>query len=77
MSIEELKAELLGKTYPEKVQINEDQIVIDVPKFLKVSFIEAEQWTRDLEKCPGWVRLIRFKEAINPSPTVAASVDLA
>ena len=64
MSIEELKAELLGKEYPDEVQIHVDQIVVDVPLFLKVSFIEAEQWTKDLEKCPGWIRLNRFKEAI-------------
>lgn len=65
MSIDELKVELLGKDYPEEVRIHVDQVVVDVPLFLKVSFIEAEQWTKDLEKCPGWVRLIRFKEAIN------------
>lgn len=64
MRIEELKSELLGKTYPNEVRIHVDQVVVDVPLFLKVSFIEAEQWTRDLEKCPGWVRLIRFKEAV-------------
>lgn len=75
MSIEELKSELLGKSYPEKVQINVDQIVVDVPLFLKVSFIEAEQWTKDLEKCPGWVRLIRFKEAISNNPVEPESAE--
>lgn len=69
MSIEELKNELLGKSYPDKVQINIDQIVVDVPLFLRVSFIEAEQWTKDLEKCPGWVRLMRFKEAVTKVET--------
>lgn len=69
MSIEELKAELLGKEYPDEVRIHVDQVVVDVPLFLRVSFIEAEQWTKDLEKCPGWVRLIRFKEAIAAAET--------
>jgi len=66
MSIEELKAELLDKSYPAEVRINVDQVVIDVPLFLRVSFIEAEQWTKDLSKCPGWVRLLRFKNAVSP-----------
>lgn len=65
MSIEELKAELLGKSYPEEVRIYVDQLVVDVPLFLKVSFIELDQWTKDIEKCPAWVRLMRFKEAVS------------
>lgn len=69
MSIDELKVELLGKEYPDSVRIHVDQVVVDVPLFLKVSFIEAEQWTKDLEKCPGWVRLIRFKDAIEALKT--------
>ena len=43
MTIEELKQELLGKTYPEKVQISEDQVVVNVPLFLRIQFIELEQ----------------------------------
>jgi len=72
MSIDELKAELLGKSYPSEVQINIDQVVIDVPLFLRVSFIEAELWTKDLEKCPGWIRLIRFKNAVSGAPAPEA-----
>ena len=65
MTIDELKQELLGKTYPEKVQISEDQIVVDVSLFLKIQFIELEQWQREITKCPGYVRLMKFKEAIS------------
>lgn len=64
MSIEELKAELLNKSYASEVRISVDQIVLDVPLFLKISFLEAEQWTKDLEKCPAWQRLLKFKEAV-------------
>lgn len=63
MSVEELKAKLLGKSYPETVQISVDQKVIDVDLFLKVAFIEVEKWQKDIEKCPGYVRLIKFMEA--------------
>lgn len=63
MTIEELKQELLEKTFPEKVQISEDQVVVDVPLFLKIQFIELEQWQRDITKCPGYVRLMKFREA--------------
>lgn len=65
MTIEELKQELLGKEYPETVQIYVDQKVTDVPKFLHVSFIELEKWTKDIEKCPAYVRLIRFRDAVS------------
>lgn len=71
MSIEELKSELLDKSYPSEVRIGVDHVVIDVPLFLKISFIEAELWTKDLEKCPGWVRLKRFKNAVSTPVTEA------
>ncbi|GAA4513228.1 DUF6965 family protein [Sphingobacterium thermophilum] len=64
MEIEELKRTLLGRTYPEKVKISEDQTVVDVPLFLKVQFIEVEKWQKDLHKCPAYVRLLKFKKAI-------------
>lgn len=64
MNIDELKQELLGKIYPSEVQISKDQRVFDVDKFLKTQFIIIENWTRDLEKCPGYVRLLKFREAI-------------
>lgn len=64
MTIEELKQELLGKAFPEKVKISEDQMVVDVPLFLRVQFIELEQWQRDITKCPGYVRLMKFKAAV-------------
>ena len=65
MTIEELKSELLNRTYPEEVRISVDQVVVDTQKFLQVSFIEAELWQRELEKCPAWLRLLKFKEAIS------------
>lgn len=66
MTIEELKQELLGKSYTEsKVQISPDQIVVDIPLFLKVQFIELDQWSKDITKCPGYIRLMKFREAIN------------
>ena len=71
MTIEELKQDLLGKTYPNEVQIFVDQLVTDVPKFLRVSFIELEKWTKDIEKCPAYVRLIRFRAAVQPATTVS------
>lgn len=66
MSIDELKAALLNKTYPERVQISNDQVVIDVPKFLEIQFLECELWKKkDITKCPGHLRLVKFYEATN------------
>lgn len=65
MTVEDLKNELFGKTYPSEVQINPDQIVVDVQKFLHIQFIECDNWKKDIEKCPAYVRLMRFYEAVN------------
>jgi hypothetical protein len=64
MTLEDLKNELHGRTFPKKVQISPDQIVVDVDKFLKVQFLSCESWSRDITKCPSYVRLIKFWDAI-------------
>lgn len=63
MTIEELKKELLGKSYPGAVQITADQIVADAATFLKIQFIEVDLWTKENEKCPAYRRLLKFHEA--------------
>jgi len=47
------------------VQINPDQIVVDVEKFLHVQFVECDNWKKDITKCPSYVRLVRFWEAVS------------
>ena len=64
MTVEELKQALLGKAYPESVQISEDQVVVDIPLFLRIQFVELDSWQRDIVKCPAFLRLTRFKEAL-------------
>lgn len=64
MTIEELKNELLGKSYPERVQISPEQSVTDADTFLKIQFIEAEAWKKEVEKSPAYLRLLKFREAI-------------
>lgn len=64
ITIEELKNELLGKSFPKRVEISQEQVVVNVDTFLKIQFIEAEAWKRDLEKCPAYLRLIKFREAV-------------
>jgi len=61
---EELKQELLGKSYPNEVRISADQVVVDVSLFLRIQFIELDQWAKDITKCPAYVRLMKFKEAV-------------
>ena len=65
MTVEDLKNELYGRTYPNEVRIHQDQVVVDVERFLKVQFIECDNWTRDITKCPAYVRLVRFYEAVS------------
>jgi len=64
MTIEELKSELLGKSYPERVQISPEQVVVDAETFLKIQFIEVDAWTKDIEKCPAYIRLLKFRDAV-------------
>lgn len=65
MTIDELKAELLGRSYPERVAISEDQVVFDTALFLEIQFIEVDNWRKDIGKCPAYVRLMRFRQAVN------------
>lgn len=64
MTVEELKTVLLNKEFPNKVNISQDQVVTDVNKFLDVQFLECEAWKKDIKKCPAYVRLIKFYEAL-------------
>lgn len=64
LTIEELKNELLERSFPERIEISQEQIVVDVHTFLKIQFIEVEAWKKDLEKCPAYLRLIKFREAV-------------
>lgn len=64
MTVEDLKNELLGKTYPEGIMVGPHQKVIDVEKFLEVQFYECEVWQKkDITKCPAHYRLVQFYEA--------------
>lgn len=68
MSIDELKEALLNKEYPERVKISSDQVVVDVQKFLEIQFLECELWKKkDITKCPGHLRLVKFYQATNPT----------
>lgn len=63
MEIEELKRVLMGREYPEEVRIGPHQIVTNVKKFLSSSFRATEIWTRPMDKCPEYLRLMSFYEA--------------
>ncbi|WKK60034.1 MULTISPECIES: hypothetical protein [unclassified Sphingobacterium] len=63
MTLAELRAALLGKSFPESVQINSSSTVTESGKFLAIQFADCERWTRELEKCPAYIRLVQFYEA--------------
>lgn len=63
MTLEELKNKLQGKQFPNNVQIHPDTIVVDSETFLRVQFIACDNWKKDIEKCPAYIRLVRFYEA--------------
>jgi len=65
MTVEDLRNELYGRTFPKEVQINPDQAVVDVELFLHVQFLACDNWKKDITKCPSYVRLVRFWEAVS------------
>ena len=64
MTIDELKAALLGKEYPDRVELGPHAVVIDAERFLLTQFIECEQWKKDIDKCPAYERLVKFYEVV-------------
>lgn len=64
MTVEELKAALLNRAYQTPIRIDvHEEIENNVDRFLKIQFIECDQWSRDIEKCPAYRRLIKFYES--------------
>ena len=66
MTIDELKQALLApnKPYTLPIKLSPDQtLTSDVDNFLKVQFLEAENWKKELSKCPAYLRLLKFYEA--------------
>lgn len=68
MTLEDLKNELFGKSFPSEVKISDDQIVIDVERFLRVQFDICDRWKKHISKCPSYIRLLKFHEATKSLP---------
>lgn len=66
MTVEELKQKLADITCPDNVQISPDQIVLEQERFIRTSFYVVEHWHGDIQKCPEWLRLLKYWDAINP-----------
>lgn len=64
MELEELKKELIGRTLPEEVSLGKHAKVTDIKKFLHIQFLSCENWTKELEKCPSYIRLTTFYEVV-------------
>jgi len=64
MTLDELRQFFQSQDLPTELRIAPDMVVTDVEKFISISFLVADSWTRDLEKCPEYLRLIKFKEAL-------------
>lgn len=64
MTVEELKKALQGKTFTAPVELEPHMIVTDVEQFLRIQFIEVDLWKKDIEKCPAYLRLVKFYEAV-------------
>lgn len=64
MTVLELKEALQGKEFTEPVKLGAHMTVTNVETFLRIQFIECEQWKKDIEKCPAYLRLVKFYEAV-------------
>lgn len=61
MTIEEFKAYFETVSLPTEAQITIDMHIFDVPKFIQSNIAALERWTKDLDKCPSYSRLLNFK----------------
>ncbi|WP_293954932.1 MULTISPECIES: DUF6965 family protein [unclassified Sphingobacterium] len=64
MTPEELQEYFRSKDLPDTLEIQQDMQVFDVQRFLSTSFIHVSLWKKDLSKCPSWIRLLKFKDAL-------------
>jgi len=64
MTPEELQQYFQSRELPKSLEIQQDMQVFDVERFISTSFIHVGLWKKDLSKCPSWVRLLKFKEAL-------------
>jgi hypothetical protein len=67
MTPEELQEYFQSRDLPQSLEIQQDMQVFDVERFISTSFIHVGLWKKDLSKCPSWVRLLKFKEALENS----------
>ena len=73
MTIQELKDALLQKRYTAPIRLGAHAVIVeDVDKFLKVQFIECDNWKKDLDKCPAYERLMKFYEVVHAEDDVVA-----
>lgn len=64
MTPEELKQYFESIDLPHTLEIQQDMQIIDVQRFISTSFIHVGLWKKDLNKCPAWIRLLKFKAAL-------------
>lgn len=64
MTPEELKQYFESIDLPKSMEIQQDMHVFDVERFISTSFIHVELWKKDISKCPSWIRLLKFKDAL-------------
>lgn len=63
MTVEELKVALLGKEYTTPIRLGDHAVITDDAQlFLRTSFQECDRWSKDIEKCPAYGRLLKFYE---------------
>ena len=71
LSTEDLKEYFSSVQIPKQIKIAADMEVIDSDLFIQASFDAIQRWTKDLDKCPSYLRLLKLKEALE-SDTITA-----
>ncbi|MGJ1420430.1 DUF6965 family protein [Sphingobacterium spiritivorum] len=64
ISLEELKQYFDSQDLPVEIRIAPHMYVTNINEFLRVSFNACESWKKELDKCPSYLMLIKFKEAL-------------
>lgn len=67
MTLDELKNELLNRTFEDNIRIARHMVVCNAKRFLEKQFKDCEKWKKGLENCPSYDRLILFYEYVKNS----------
>ena len=67
MDLDQLRKELFQREYENNIRIAPHMVILNTQRFLEKQFRDCEKWTKELDKCPSYERLMKFYEFVKNS----------